>query len=452
MKEYPAVTLAQMLAAREARARRIAAAGKTVALPLVSFSMNIPGPLKNTPLIRQGFAEGCRRLDAALSDVGIPCRLLETADTAAGLEALYAAEGDPLSVKRACAAVEDVDALGRLFDMDVLSPEGTHISRTALGLAERGCMVCGAPGRGCASRRTHTAEALQRETARRLIDSLGGSIVASLAGRCIADEVRVSPKPGLVDRVNNGSHRDMDLPLFLRSGEALIPHWQHFFRIGRESAAAPPEETFRLLRSHGLAAEHDMLDATGGVNTHKGAIFLLGILCGAIGRLWNGLIPPDTDSLLLECKKMTAAPLTAEFDAMRTHGPTTAGAALYLSHGLRGARGEAADGFPSVKNVSLPAFRAALAAGLGEENAAVSALLHLIALGADTNMFHRGGSSGAAFGAQAAAALLRAYPFPSSDSVAALDREFIARNLSPGGCADLLAVTLFLHRWETESG
>ena len=120
----------------------------------------------------------------------------------------------------------------------------------------------------------------------------------------------------------------------------------------------------------------------------------------------------------------------------------TAGERLYLQYGIRGIRGEAADGFPSVKNIGLPHFRQARAEGVSQNGAGVLTLLHLIAQVQDTTLYHRGGCDGAQWAAAAAKKLL---PCPSNAQIAQLDDAFIARNLSPGGCADLLAATYFLH-------
>lgn len=445
------VTLEQMLAAREARGDRIAAALDRA--PLVSFTMNIAGPQKNSPLIRRGFAEGLYALSQAFAAREIPLSLLNRTDSVTGCEALFAAKGDALDVKRICAAIEDANALGRLYDMDVIDKNGRKLDRSELGLAERGCMICGAPGRGCAARRVHSVEELRAETERRLTEhflNADRKTVEKLATDCLIAEVNVTPKPGLVDRANTGSHADMDLPLFEKSAAALTAFWGECFTAGVETAALTPEETFSRLRGAGLTAEKTMLTATCGVNTHKGAIFLLGTVCGAVGRLWNAAEPcKDVDTISRECSRMTTAPLIEEFSQIRTHGAAdTAGAGLYLHCGMRGARGEIMDGLPGVRETALPALKNALAQDCGEEHAAAVALLHLIARGTDTNMVKRGGEDGAHWGAEAAAKLLRAAPIPTQEQIAALDHEFIARNLSPGGCADLLAVTLFLHQWE----
>lgn len=444
------VTLEQMLAAREERSARIAAALDRA--PLVSFTMNIAGPRKNSPLIRRGFAEGLRALTEAFAARGIPLSLLNREDSVTGCEALFAAAGGALDVKHICAAIEDAGALGRLYDMDVIDKDGRKLDRSELGLTERGCMVCGAPGRGCAARRTHSAETLRAETERRLTEHFlraDRKSIEALATDCLLAEVNVTPKPGLVDRANTGSHTDMDLALFEKSAAALTAFWGECFAVGVETAALAPEETFSRLRRAGLAAEKTMLAATAGVNTHKGAIFLLGTVCGAIGRLWSASGPCRcADMICRECSRMTTVPLNDEFARIRAQDTAnTAGAGLYLRRGMRGARGEIIDGLPGVRETALPALKNALTQDCGEEHAAAIALLHLIARGTDTNMVKRGGEDGAHWGAESAAELLRASSTPAKELISALDREFIARDLSPGGCADLLAVTLFLYHW-----
>ena len=146
---------------------------------------------------------------------------------------------------------------------------------------------------------------------------------------------------------------------------------------------------------------------------------------------------------------MTEKPLREELS--RLTAASTAGEQLYLSRGAKGARGEMMEGLPSVLHTALPALRRVIDAGCGREQAAAITLLHLIALGQDTNLYKRGGAEGAAWAAAASKKLLEADTLPSTEQSAELDRQFIARNLSPGGCADLLAAALFLHDWEQGS-
>ena len=451
MEEF--ATLEMVLAAREARQARIVAALDRA--PLISFTMNIAGPQKISPLIRRGFREGCRLLAERFSRQSIPLVLLERTESVTGCEALFSAGGAAEAVKRICAETEDKTLLGRLFDMDVIGTEGSKLDRTDLGFEERGCMVCGAPGRGCAARRRHSVEELRRETNRRLhayFIALDRKAVQRLATDSLLAEVSITPKPGLVDRANNGSHTDMDRSLFEKSAAALSGYWGECFAIGADTADLSPEETFSRLRTAGLAAEQAMADATSGINTHKGAIFLLGTVCGALGRLWDAAQPcRNAETICAECARMTGEAMQAEFGRLAACGTLpTAGAQLYAQHGLRGARGEIADGLPGVRDLALPALKDLLSRGCGREHAAAVTLLHLIARGTDTNMVKRGGLNGAAWGAEQAKALLMRSDMPTPEQISELDRQFIARRLSPGGCADLLAVTLFLHSWEND--
>jgi holo-ACP synthase/triphosphoribosyl-dephospho-CoA synthase len=235
----------------------------------------------------------------------------------------------------------------------------------------------------------------------------------------------------------------MDLKLFEASIHALVPYFIRCASIGQSTGDLEPEAVFPFLREAGIAGEEAMFRATGGVNTHKGAIYTLGILCAAVARLWHtGQTRPTEDAVLSLCAQIAGA--AAEKDLANAAGET-AGLRLYRQLGIRGIRGEMADGLPSVSQIALPAFRAALGNGCSPNDAGAVALLHLVANVSDTTLYHRGGAEGAAFAASAAKALLEQNPLPSPGELEALDDAFISRRLSPGGCADLLAATYFLY-------
>lgn len=413
------IQLSEILQAREDRVQLQKTLLAQFHCPLVCFTMNIAGPVKTSPLIEWGFRTGLRSLLQALPTVlNQKVRYLPT-----GCEAYLSVQMSAGELKDICVQIEEATSLGRLFDMDVLDADGCKLERKK----ERGCLVCGKPGRYCAARRVHSAEALQAVTEQIL--------VAELAVQCLIDEATTTPKPGLVDRSNNGSHRDMCLQTFRDSANALRPYFTECVAIGQQAQTA--QDAFRLLREAGLRAEKAMLKATGGVNTHKGAIFTLGILCGCVGR--------HADSILSEAALMGKE---AEKDFLLAN-TDTAGERLFLQKKLRGIRGEVADGLPSVANIGLPMLRQALQQGLTEEQAAACTLLYLIAHVEDTNLYHRGGEEGAQFAKQAVQALLMHDPFPAKEAIEKLDNAFIERNLSPGGCADLLAATLFLYRLQS---
>lgn len=445
------ITLTQILEARDRRAENQRRLRLLHDCPLISFTMNIPGPVKNSPLIRRAFYVGLERLQGILDQEGLKPLdpLLTDADT--GCEYLCAVQGEAPRLKTLCETIEDREPLGRLFDMDVLDRNGEKLSRRE----QRGCLVCGALGKGCASRRLHSVEALQQAVKQRMeigLLAVDAERIGTLATEALLEEVNTTPKPGLVDRNNTGAHQDMDLETFYRSTQALRAYWPACFRTGAKTAREAPEETFARLRALGLAAERKMLAATGGVNTHKGAIFLLGTVCGAIGRLWSAEDPCRDPSAVGEaCALMSQKAMEADFSQMKARGEGRSfGEQIYLQHGIRGARGELAAGLPSVLRVGLPQLQAALARGVDRNDAGAITLLYLIAQGTDTNLMHRGGMDVAAAAVEEVRELLNASPYPKLSDMLRLDDRFIQQNLSPGGSADLLAATLFLLDWETK--
>lgn len=284
------VTLQELLAARDSRAARQRELLAQYGRPVVSFCMNIAGPVKQSPVICRGFREGQERLAAALGAARLPVVFCEERAAAAGCEALWVVDGPVWQLKEVCMEIEERDALGRLFDLDVLAPGGGKLSREDLGFPPRPCLICGQRGKGCASRRIHAVQELQEKTdgiLSRCFAARDRETLAAMAGRALLYEVCTTPKPGLVDRWNNGSHRDMDVFTFMDSTTALLPYFKKAVEIGQETAGEPPARTFRRLREAGLRAEKAMFCATKGVNTHKGLIFSLGCILGAAGRLWT---------------------------------------------------------------------------------------------------------------------------------------------------------------------
>lgn len=433
------VTLIQMLEAREKRVweqqRLIREYGK----PIVCFTMNIPGPVKDSPLIRRSFDYGWAALDYRIPK----SRLLYRSVTydVTGCQAIYAVDMEPLELKRLCVVIEDSTPMGRLYDMDVLDINGIKLDREAVSGGSRDCIVCGAPGRGCASRRVHSVDELQKASNALMADHFrrqDAETIGALAAKALLDEVCTTPKPGLVDRRNSGSHKDMDMYSFISSSLALTPYFMNCVRIGQDTTHLSPAETFEKLRHRGLQAEQEMLAATGGVNTHKGAIFSVGVLCGAAGRLWKPEGGFAEAELFDQAAQMTQAAMEADFKARQWN---TAGERLYAAHGVKGVRGEIVQGMPSVTKLGLPVFRQELQKDSDRNRAGMVTLLHLICHVEDTNMLHRGGPEKAAHAVEKVRRILEN---PTIQSVEALDDWFIEENLSPGGCADLLAVIYFV--------
>lgn len=433
------VLLAEILKARESRAARQQALLREFCCPVVCFTMNIAGPVKTSPLIRRAFDTGLAALEAALGEYTIHSR--EIIHEPTGDEAIFCVDAEDSLLKTICTVIEEGSPMGRLFDMDVIGTEGKKLERSW----ERGCLVCGKLGRSCAAGRLHSVAQLQEATQQLItshFDDADARLISEKAVNALLEEVHTTPKPGLVDQRNNGSHTDMDVPLFVASANALRPYFARCASIGQATADLPAATAFPLLREAGLAAEEAMFAATDGVNTHKGAIYTMGVLCAAIARLWHkGEIRPAADTVLSLCSEIAGA--AAEADLAHS-AAETAGLRLYRKLGIRGIRGEMADGLPSVSKIALPVFREILTHGYSRNDAGAVTLLHLIACVQDTNLYRRGGTAGAVFAADAACTLLKQHTFPPREKIEALDDAFIARRLSPGGCADLLAATYFL--------
>lgn len=437
------VSLAQVLAARERRAARqremLRGGGKS----LISYTLNMPGEVKQFPLAQAFFLHGLARLERHLARNGISVIKKECCFEATGSEAMLLTGGAPADVKRLTAALEISSPSSRLYDMDVLAPDGMKISREALGLPPRRCVICGRAVIDCAPRRVHPARELSCAAVKLMYDDAAGRFadtVASAAQRALLYEVCVSPKPGLVDRFNSGSHRDMDLFKFMDSASALAPYFRRCAALGAEAAEQEPERLFQALRLPGMEAETDMLEATGSVNVHKGAIFSAGVICAARGWLWGRGENAAAERLAGTARKMLAG-LKDEFSPQGQ----SAGERIFRESGVTGIRGEAAAGFPAVIECGLPVFERLLAENLPLNEAAAVTLLHLIGAADDTNMIRRSSLSRFREVQRQIKRLLDEKAVPDMADIERLDRQFIAENLSPGGSADLLALTLLMH-------
>jgi triphosphoribosyl-dephospho-CoA synthase len=252
------------------------------------------------------------------------------------------------------------------------------------------------------------------------------------------------PKPGLVSYVDSGSHTDMDAAILQASAEMLRPFFAELAWAGQDGS------DMAGLRAIGLRAEAAMLAVTGGVNTHRGAIFGLGLLCAAAGEVaeisaeGGAVAPVDLGNVV---RRRWAAAIGRGPIPLFSHG-----AAAFRRYGAGGARGEAAGGFRSVYEVGWPALRQGRSSQPDDPDAApVQACFALIAAVCDTNLLHRGGADGMRYASEAASSFLSQGGVGASDwraRAAAVHAAFVARRLSPGGCADLLAMTLFVDALE----
>jgi len=260
--------------------------------------------------------------------------------------------------------------------------------------------------------------------------------LATQAVRALLEEARLSPKPGLVDSRGAGAHQDLSLALMERSAQSLRPTFYHLALHSwlRPADVALRQEIGRL----GRLGEQHMLSATGGVNTHRGAIWALGLLVSACAMLGGaGPIAAITGG---------AARLAALPDPF---GPITFsnGQRAIQRYQVPSAKDEAIGGFPHITQRALPQLLASRRRGWGEPLARLDALMAIMSSLTDTCVLNRGGMPALSAMHQGAAAVLAAGGVGSRagrQALADLDRRMLLDNASPGGAADLLAATLFL--------
>lgn len=266
--------------------------------------------------------------------------------------------------------------------------------------------------------------------------------LADLAVDALIDEADLSPKPALVDRRGNGAHSDLHLGLMHASALALWPAFKEMAEAALAFGAVglPLREALGRI---GREGERAMLTTTGGVNTHRGAIWALGLLVAAAA-----LEPRSTRAGSVALRAARLALLEDRY-APR---PLSHGAQVALRYGVRGAREEAQQGFPAVLHWGLPQLQRSRAQGHGEQNARLDALLAIMSRLADTCVLYRAGEQGLLAMQQGAQAVLDA---GGSASLAGrrrlheLDLQLLTLNASPGGAADLLAASLLLDRIES---
>ncbi|MGF6205136.1 triphosphoribosyl-dephospho-CoA synthase [Pseudomonas frederiksbergensis] len=264
--------------------------------------------------------------------------------------------------------------------------------------------------------------------------------LADLAVDALIDEADLSPKPALVDRRGNGAHTDLHLGLMHASALSLWPAFKEMAEAAIEfgEVGLPLREALGRI---GREGEQAMLATTNGVNTHRGAIWALGLLVAAAA------LENTTASAVTLC-----AARLALLDDRYAPRPLSHGAQVAQRYGAGGAREEAQLGFPSVLQRALPQLKRSRALGHGEQNARLDALLAIMTRLADTCVLYRAGEQGLQtmqLGAQAVLDAGGSASLGGRRRLHDLDEQLIALNASPGGAADLLAACLFIDRIES---
>lgn len=275
------------------------------------------------------------------------------------------------------------------------------------------------------------------------------------AMKAILYEVSATPKPGLVDRLNSGAHNDMDFFTFMASSSALSNVFALCAREGLQYNESDFSGLLKALRPIGIKGEKEMLKATGGVNTHKGLIFSLGVISAAAASIYSEGYPFLTiDSIKISnrVKEITKGISQNELGGIKGEKPATNGEKIYLKYGIKGIRGQVEEGFPNVKEVSLIVLKDMLKNKFTSLNdILVHVLIHLMAITEDSNIISRHDIETLNYVKEKAKYALKAGGMltePGKKIIFEMDKDFINKNISPGGSADLLAVTIMFYLLE----
>ena len=276
--------------------------------------------------------------------------------------------------------------------------------------------------------------------------------LAEYAIRAMIYEVSITPKPGLVDRCNCGAHSDMNFFTFIDSS-VVVGSYLKKMTVASNRCDIELNVLLQSVRQIGLDAEEAMFQVTGGVNTQKGLIFLLGCVCSVCGWMLAHGDVINARGIASNLRKMLQGICETELNTKDASALRTAGAMIYAQSGIRGVRGEAESGLPSVLEIALPTLRKLLGEGVPFEAAALQALLALMTSVDDTTVINRGGLKALEYMKNQAETYLETGGVKADEGYILLkdiDFQFICRGISPGGCSDLLAVTLFIYFVEAD--
>jgi len=438
-------TLEAILSAKEKRVlKQQMLLNRFFGASLISLSINIPGSLKLSHEAVVIHEIAYEAILVILERNAIVLLEKSTQIAITGAETLLTCKSDASFLKALMCELENRHPLGRLMDIDVLDSTGKSLSRTSLGLGKRRCFVCEQEAVLCARAQKHSYEDLHSHIKILVQTHAWETSMALWCVRAMQTEVELTPKPGLVDQANSGAHHDMDIQTFYTSIQAIRPFIKQFLLTAHTYAHESAKETFARVRTLGIACEKAMFEATHGVNTHKGMIFCLALVCAALGRLQAKEIAFTCKSIQAEIQAMCKTLIEDDLSHAKSN---SAGERFFRETGSSGIRGVAHSGFAIIFEQSLPFFQTQKTL-YSEERALKQTLLYLMAEIEDSTLWSRGGKEGLIYAKQEAQKLLHVKDeIDLLDArISAFDAVMIDKNLSPGGSADLLALTWLLSK------
>jgi len=407
-------------------------------LSVVTLSLNIPGPDKNLPGCKTLFSRAAAEMGRALGGALVAADRASNTVNVLGPFGIWHAGLDPRAAKRAALAVEHDAAGGRLLDVDVYDASGRQVDRGSLNLAPRACLVCREPAHECARLGRHAAGEIVDAARALLTDAFVDGLADALVSGA-REELALTPKPGLVDRADSGSHPDLTFESMSRSIDLLPAYFAELglaLAGGSGLAARLAPVDLQACIAAGRRAEQRMV-AHAGSNAHRGYIFLSGLLLLAAAP-----VPRAGSEYRARIAALAEDILAANRDAPeRSHGGE-----LRRAHGVAGIHGEVLAGLPAVFEHGRRALRQGSAAGLDRSASAHYAMAVLMQHLEDSTAIHRCGRDGLRRLREDGRRIQGAIESGRDHHalLAMLNDEYRAMRLTMGGVGDCLALSLAL--------
>lgn len=412
----------------------------------MSLSLNVPGFPKSNPTVKAFFSLCLSDLRYFLKSHVIDIKDAEAIETcdAAGDFFIVPYLGHNLNsidLKQICEAFEESHPLGRFIDVDLNDEQGDTVSSGK----SKNCFFCNEqPAIECRRENAHNpkqlrsfmfskmAEYCQQQREVKITKRL-----SSLGLNALLCEISLTPKPGLVDKFSNGSHADMNYQTFIDSSSAISPWFGELAREGFAFHDSDLTKALPILRNLGLRMESDMYQSTGNINTQKGIIFLLGISLFACGKLYSQNdqfnIEIFRDIIRAICKDLIKNELVQNSASGNSHGEQ-----IFQKYGFSGARGEAESGLRTVFEFGLPQLEKI---EVLNDDTLLKCFLAIASNNTDTNILYRKNPDVLSVFQSLCKIALKNFNDKNYSAVIDFCRN---ENISPGGSADLLAVTIFV--------
>jgi len=336
---------------------------------------------------------------------------------------------------------EETHPLGRFIDVDFNDRQGNSVSSGKSKL----CFFCKEkPAIECRRENVHDFDELRSfmfsemaEYSRKKREELIAKKLSSLAQQAILREISLTPKPGLVDQFSSGSHKDMDYQIFIESTAAISPWFGELVKAGFTFQDRDPTQALPIIRNIGMRMEAAMFEATRNVNTQKGIIFLMGLSLFACGKLFRQSDHFQVDEFrsIINgiCKDLVENEMSSSMTLGKSHGEK-----IFLKYGFSGARGEAESGLATVFNFGLPEL---IHVKQLNDESLINCLLAIAANNDDTNILYRTNTQTLENFKKLSKVALVNFNIENYHAVIKFCQQ---ENISPGGSADLLAVTIFV--------